>query len=732
MEAKFRSPSNNNSGQRRSSTSPATPSAPKPNPNKKKPKKKSGISSITPAELYATDKNALKGESMKKSPANAKSPTKKGKPKPFGSANKPQNFPRILNSDQLILSLDGRLTDPRFLKEHLDKFATENSGKCVKLMLRCAENQITDRVVKYLVDFLLQYRETIQLTSVFLHKNKITDKGADHLARLIQECGYFIHEIHLSHNLITNRGAEKIFLAANSSALYPKLMEELNPPQHLALWLRLEWNCIVHEEFLAFIRDNKIAFCDAELAATEWRDRSCVSYRQCSRSKDTKIHVFLMDLQSPLQEDLPLLKELEADQGMSSSSPLLIFLDTNAILGMLEFYKCDMCKGGSTGKEQYSIVRNFTFSKLLEMHQRNMFGNCFSNHGDRVYLYLCNTVQIEMDYRKKMMSRASHCIKNFLSGTEKSFLGRIVRCVTISFLAWHLSGIRCGAQSARSGSASPQPDLGLHFPFGGEIHSKWSQTHQRGGLASLQSTPLCSLSDTVFQFKNAMILSNDKSLTVLAKKHNVPTASLKDLDKQMKKLVESNKPWTSSALLECIPEAHQSLDGKPLGEPIKPHSILDAIEASIDITALLQQRLLAAVKVLQSIGDELKSMPSDPSKLESLQKNIQVAQSELLDAELQTKVQSAMLEWQQEIKNAGQAQWEDEEGMEDLEVEPVTKDELNVTPQEFSEFVQQIRELKLSQDTTPSSSPSKLEVDTEEDISEQEESDHEEDEEEDQ
>lgn len=111
-----------------------------------------------------------------------------------------------------------------------------------------------------------------------LFKNQIDDRGADDLARLIEE-SRSIEEIHLSHNKITASGVMLLVNAADRS----------RPYSAAPLWLRLEKNAVMQPNSLLTKLENELSVCGRH------DEKQCTA-RVCCRRR--KVHLPFFTMQS--------------------------------------------------------------------------------------------------------------------------------------------------------------------------------------------------------------------------------------------------------------------------------------------------------------------------------------------------------------------------------------------------------------------------------------------------
>ena len=131
--------------------------------------------------------------------------------------------------------------------------------RAVQLSLRLERQGLTDAEAAMLADWCQRLAGTVHVAALWLFDNRLTDAGAAHVARIVR-CLPGMLELHLSHNLLTARGAGEVLAAIPVAApaaakpgpaAEPAAAEEaaLPPPPPAPapakpLWLRLEWNRI--------------------------------------------------------------------------------------------------------------------------------------------------------------------------------------------------------------------------------------------------------------------------------------------------------------------------------------------------------------------------------------------------------------------------------------------------------------------------------------------------------
>lgn len=164
-------------------------------------------------------------------------------------------------------------------KSESDETSTKDS-KPPGMNWHLQENQITDEGVKLLIAFAKRADSKVELRRFYLYKNIIGDDGAAAIASFVKESRSFVFEIHLSHNRLTIKGAQELFMATKEA--------RVKPPR--PLWLRLEWNYVSFEKAKKFLHDENITYCRV-------KDRLQCAPSKCARKPPPLLHLYVAELQ---------------------------------------------------------------------------------------------------------------------------------------------------------------------------------------------------------------------------------------------------------------------------------------------------------------------------------------------------------------------------------------------------------------------------------------------------
>mmetsp|Transcript_73065 Transcript_73065/g.136517 ORF Transcript_73065/g.136517 Transcript_73065/m.136517 type:complete len:631 (+) Transcript_73065:80-1972(+) len=108
--------------------------------------------------------------------------------------------------------------------------------------------QLRPDAMEVLMRFLVQCRQhEIYVRILKLFRNKLGDEGVRHLCRFVLEQPKPMHEVHLSHNSITDAGAAMLILSM--STMHPQRLYPFVPPKemksrYVPCWCRMERNMV--------------------------------------------------------------------------------------------------------------------------------------------------------------------------------------------------------------------------------------------------------------------------------------------------------------------------------------------------------------------------------------------------------------------------------------------------------------------------------------------------------
>jgi len=132
----------------------------------------------------------------------------------------------------------------------LDAQLEERFGQAVPAKLSAASLNFSrcnldDTALTKLLTYLYSRDITVQILKLF--RNNITDSGAWAVGQFMAHSSQAVHEVHLSHNSISEQGAAALLELIVWSQKYPYLAENTGRRDargYSPIWLRLEHNCI--------------------------------------------------------------------------------------------------------------------------------------------------------------------------------------------------------------------------------------------------------------------------------------------------------------------------------------------------------------------------------------------------------------------------------------------------------------------------------------------------------
>jgi len=258
--------------------------------------------------------------------------------------------------------------------------------------LNFGRNDLSDEGVALVVDYLRRRDVGVQLLKFF--KNNIGDGGAHAIGQFLVHSHQPVHEVHLSHNYVTEQGAFSLMTAIAQSRAYPYLGSDRQVAGgYQPIWLRIEHNCINWSSIEHRLDQAKVRWCASE-SHDGWTPKDlapmvCMhqSYRSQASSADQKRHAAAAEgYRSPAMEQSGQ-NLLAALQGGSfagnhdalaedaaaaklieeSDVPMYIFLDWSAVFEMME-------------QEE---GRLFSFKGLLNLCQKGLM-TCIPPQGRQV------------------------------------------------------------------------------------------------------------------------------------------------------------------------------------------------------------------------------------------------------------------------------------------------------------------------------------------------------------
>mmetsp|Transcript_59184 Transcript_59184/g.132677 ORF Transcript_59184/g.132677 Transcript_59184/m.132677 type:complete len:644 (-) Transcript_59184:84-2015(-) len=176
---------------------------------------------------------------------------------------------------------NGGLTDSTadewgyWLDDQLERrFGKSWPTKLTANSLNFSQNGLSDKGVQRLVEYLKERRIAVQTLKLF--KNSIRDEGAYAIGQLLSFGSPDpLHEVHLSHNLVTEKGVCSILELIHRSKRYPYPTDlgKRDNCGHTPVWLRVEHNLIKWEVCEERMKQLNISWCTAE-NRDGWQSRS--------------------------------------------------------------------------------------------------------------------------------------------------------------------------------------------------------------------------------------------------------------------------------------------------------------------------------------------------------------------------------------------------------------------------------------------------------------------------
>jgi len=368
------------------------------------------------------------------------------------------------------------------------------------------------------------------------------------------------------------------------------------------LWLRLEWNCVDFELAVKHLDDRQGHHCNAEgqhRNEEDFRKKQCAPWLECRRGKDIKIHLFCLDLQNQIEEEAPELAPIPAglsNVNVSLTGPVILLLDTNAILAMLNCKDCKDCGKDPNRIASLFSVDTFNFQNILSRHRKSQK----QGKSERDFiLCICTTIRNELDYRKKVMPHIRHCLRRIVSDDssgEDSYLSDMVR-----------SGIAVLPKSLQAEMALGQSHSRQVVEFSAAQDTNTQNDLKLINIAAYYRS----------RSKNAIIISNDNGVISMARSHGVPVESLKELDKNLKR-IGNKKEWDTETMTKCLRNAKKDLSGQQMSDDVEENrSVFDHLEEGSRVVDKLTSSYVTAMAALASIQSVLDAADEE-AKIEKI------------------------------------------------------------------------------------------------------------------
>eukprot|EP00928_Gymnodinium_smaydae_P015045 TRINITY_DN15519_c0_g1_i1.p1 TRINITY_DN15519_c0_g1~~TRINITY_DN15519_c0_g1_i1.p1 ORF type:complete len:495 (+),score=79.20 TRINITY_DN15519_c0_g1_i1:57-1541(+) len=158
---------------------------------------------------------------------------------------------------------DGSIKDwISFMDKELDAHFDGARPQLLATMVNLSRNDITDEGVQMLMLFFQRHRISVEKLKFF--RNAVGDVGATAIGRFIGEADSPLHELHLSHNWISEKGVLELFRLVAESERYPCVMRGTNytyGKRESPLWIRLEQNCVEWRSVEDWLYNQRIQWC---------------------------------------------------------------------------------------------------------------------------------------------------------------------------------------------------------------------------------------------------------------------------------------------------------------------------------------------------------------------------------------------------------------------------------------------------------------------------------------
>jgi len=372
---------------------------------------------------------------------------------------------------------------------------------------------------------------------------------------------------------------------------------EVTAADHYApIWLRLEFN-FINVELLEKEYDFKSLLhpCEASDRVKCGPNSCCLLNQSTEENQKCKVHLYVFHLQyqkpeestlltdakdkiqkmkqqSPTPEtkeeqSLPDTKPVSVDEKFVSDLPTYIFIDTCAILNMIDGPKF-------VSPSDYRFCHSFNFKSLISKALAGQFGTSLERDGDKIHLIVTDTVMQELDHRKSKEQR--EWLREAIRRQIQSDQGYMEKCSRMKFMT-------C---------------LGAHQ---GELLLKSSNTsffstpNAHGNLYNdLKLLEVAMFWSKELGFnKNVIVLTSDYEVKRRARSHNIPAELIKNIDKSLTSFSAKNPdaPWTAGVIKSCMRNVYEELSHNTDTVASHPNSIFAELEGAGSLVGKLVQAL---------------------------------------------------------------------------------------------------------------------------------------------
>eukprot|EP00005_Dracoamoeba_jomungandri_P006846 CAMPEP_0174268106 /NCGR_PEP_ID=MMETSP0439-20130205/36142_1 /TAXON_ID=0 /ORGANISM="Stereomyxa ramosa, Strain Chinc5" /LENGTH=804 /DNA_ID=CAMNT_0015356075 /DNA_START=862 /DNA_END=3276 /DNA_ORIENTATION=- len=327
--------------------------------------------------------------------------------------------------------------------------------------------------------------------------------------------------------------------------------------------------------------------------------------------------------------------DMESADKILASIPTYLFLDTNAVLSMMD----------STTGENAPV---FTFQNLISKAKKQQFGECFSNSGDAVTLVITDTVMKELDGLKNKPGLRRKVV------SLQSDTGFLAQCTELGFL--EMLGAHQGENLIAMNSSTT---LAVN-------DNKVMEPSLRNDRKIIDVALYWNSSIGVTG--NVILLTNDQGSKMTSKRHNLPSESISTLNSNLQKIVKDNiftVPWTAGFLKSCMPQCMKYCGREMHSSPVKSvFDIYREFSSSLDLASLLLHHLhvlyssnVEKEKLIASLRSQLDESDDDSCIQEQFQKTQQL--NDLQDTDIPTLIQKSTKKihnWQTFLSNQSEHQ----------------------------------------------------------------------------
>ncbi|GMH40518.1 hypothetical protein BSKO_08422 [Bryopsis sp. KO-2023] len=426
----------------------------------------------------------------------------------------------------------------------------------VNVSIRCEKMGITDMEAEMLGTWIEEHKDSVNVVKLWLFDNKLTDLGAKYVTQMMHDG---LMELHLSHNTMTNSGAELVVSAISTKNTIGK-----------PLWLRMEWNMLSVDNLMKFLKKQeetrglvidipkfllkKVRGKMSSQLMNEKIDAHVqIPWIRSQRLKPSEAPVLMAAKTSWTKSRAPEPRLVQPMPSRSSppSGPLLIFPDTSALLGLI----------GISRKGQRSVV--FTFDWLQNLCMKSGFGKNLPAN-ERVFFVLCDSVAKQLDGLKKQNPYVGHSIRKLMSSGLDQYGPGGDDFVTV--LGAHegegmVVDRNAEVLDARShnvhdkGQATDLKIVEVALFFQQELCKK-PLGRCRSQSCEIVGSPEAITMDTIIPDGQdpmrfpVVLLSNDNVQLVAAKSHGLPAYRFTDFSKvrSLRTMFDGKNPLTASAI----------------------------------------------------------------------------------------------------------------------------------------------------------------------------------------